>query len=93
MFLPNCMARLNGIGGRVNREPDFLVCDGGRWGILEVDGDEFHPPTRTAQDHERDRLFLSHGVRLVQHFDAVDCFTTPRNVVEDFLHLLRAPTR
>jgi len=34
-FFPNCMARLSGQNGRVNMEPDFLVCRGGKWGILE----------------------------------------------------------
>jgi hypothetical protein len=88
MFFPLCRARLSGPNGRVNREPDFLVCQDGKWGILEVDGEPFHPPSRTVQDHERDRLFLSYGIRLVQHFDADDCYVTPDAVVLKFLGLL-----
>ena len=61
LFLPNCRARLGPGGDRKNREPDFLVCHNGKWGILEVDGEPFHPTTRTVHDHERDRLFKMHG--------------------------------
>jgi very-short-patch-repair endonuclease len=57
-------------------------------GILEVDGEPFHPPTRTVQDHERDRLFRDHGIRVVEHFDASQCFEAPDKVVERFLRLL-----
>jgi hypothetical protein len=88
LFLPNCKARLNMGDGRANREADFLICDKGRWGILEVDGEPFHPPSRTAQDHERDRMFQQHGVRLVQHYDANQCYNDPHAVVKEFLTLL-----
>jgi hypothetical protein len=42
LFLPNCMARL-GFSHRQNREADFLVCQRGKWGILEVDSPTSHP--------------------------------------------------
>ena len=41
LFLPNCLARLGLKEDRKNREADFLVCAGGKWGILEVDGEPF----------------------------------------------------
>lgn len=88
LFLPLCMARLNGPQGRVNREPDFLVCKDGKWGILEVDGEPYHPPQRTVHDHERDRLFQRHGIRVAQHYDSTDCYVTPDKVVAEFLALL-----
>lgn len=88
LFLPNCKARVGPSLGRVTREPDFLICSQGRWGILEVDGEPFHPPERTAQEHERDRLFKQQGVRIVEHFDAARCFTMPDVVVREFLALL-----
>lgn len=87
LFFPNCRARL-GQQKRGNLEPDFLVCHKGVWGILEVDGEPFHPPTRTVHDHERDRPFLRHGVKLVQHFDATHCRNDPDGVVAEFLALL-----
>lgn len=90
MFLPNCMARVNSNLGRRNREPDFLVCCQGRWGILEVDGEPFHPPSRTTEDHERDRLFKTHGVRVVEHFDATQCYEHAGEVVQHFLTLLKS---
>lgn len=88
LFFPNCMARLGGKDARRNREADFLVCLDGRWGILEVDGEPFHPASRTVDDHERDRLFKTHGIRVVEHFDAGECFENPRGVVQKFLAIL-----
>ena len=88
LFLPNCRARLGTSAARGNREADFLVCREGKWGILEVDGEPFHPPSRTAEDHERDRLFRAHGVRVVEHFDASRCFEEPDAVVREFLAIL-----
>ena len=57
LFFPNCKGRLGVASARENREADFLVCYKGEWGILEVDGEPFHPPSRTVADHTRDRLF------------------------------------
>jgi hypothetical protein len=88
LFLPNCMARM-GISERFNREADFLVCLGGKWGILEVDGKPFHPAERTAEAHDRDRIFRAHGIKVVEHFDADDCFEDAEGVVKKFLYLLK----
>jgi hypothetical protein len=88
LFLPNCLARL-GFKARQNHEADFLICAEGKWGILEVDGDLAHPPTRTAEDHERDRLFHAHGILLVQHFAASECWENADGVVRKFLELLK----
>jgi hypothetical protein len=87
LFLPNCMARL-GVSQRQNREADFLVCQKGKWGILEVDSPSSHPPTRTVEDHERDRFFKAHGIRVVEHFDASECWENADGVVKRFLYLL-----
>jgi len=88
LFLPNCKARLGALDARRNREADFLVCAHGKWGILEVDGEPFHPPSRTVEDHERDRSFKAHGIRLVEHYDAGQCFEQSDAVVTNFLTLL-----
>jgi hypothetical protein len=89
LFLPGCAMRLNGDDGRVTREPDFLVCKDGHWGILEVDGAPYHPPTRTVHDHRRDRLFRRHSIRVVEHFDSAECFENPDVVVQKFLDILQ----
>jgi hypothetical protein len=89
MYFPNCKARL-GISTRENREPDFLVFDKGKFGILEIDGEPFHPASRAAEDHDRDRLFKAHGIKLVEHFDAGECFENAETVVKRFLYLLRS---
>lgn len=88
LFFPNCMGRLNTDQGRRNRECDFLICDEGYWGILEVDGVPYHPPSRAAEDHQRDGFFLDHGV-WVHRFDANECFKYPDDVVRRFLQRLK----
>jgi hypothetical protein len=87
LFLPNCMARL-GFSQRENREADFLICHKGKWGILEVDHPFSHPPSHKVHDDERARLFKAHGIHLVEHFDAGDCWENPDGVVKQFLYLL-----
>lgn len=89
LFFPNCKVRLGPVGARKNIEPDFLICHDGKWGILEVDGELTHPPSRTAQDHERDRALKMHGMRVIEHFDASKCFEDPDGVVQEFLEILR----
>jgi len=90
LFFPNCRGRLGLSVTRQNKEADFLVCHRGKWGILEVDGEPFHPPSRTVQDHARDRAFKEHGIRLVEHFDATECYNKADDVVARFLKLLEA---
>ncbi len=89
LFLPNCRARLGEKNSRENREPDFLICYRGKWGILEIDG-RSHTPSRTVDDHDRDRLFKLHGIRVVEHFDDAECFENAKQVVAKFLCILDA---
>jgi hypothetical protein len=70
------------------REPDFLVCHAGKWGILEVQGDEFHPPERASAEHERARWFKRHGLGIVEIYNATRCWHDPDGVVKEFLELL-----
>lgn len=88
LFFPLCRGRLDQGKARVTREPDFLVCSHGKWGIIEVDGEAFHPPSRTVHDHTRDRLFKAYGVKVVEHFDAEHCYNAPDTVVKKFLEIL-----
>jgi hypothetical protein len=86
LFYPNSKARLNKAQLRVNKESDFLVFHSGKFGILEVDGREFHQTA--ADDHERDRLFKRHGIRIIERFDATRCWNEPEQVVQEFLDIL-----
>lgn len=86
LFLPNCLARLNKDNARTTKEADFLVCQNGKWGILEADG-PFHP--RAASDHDRDRLFRQHGIKVIERFTAEDCYEDAPGVVRKFLTLLQ----
>lgn len=88
LFFPLPKARVVTDNGHMNVEPDFVVCQEGRWGILEVDGEPFHPPTRSAIEHDRDRLFRRHGVVCVERFDAKRCYANPDKTVQDFLLLM-----
>ncbi|GHO75592.1 hypothetical protein KSD_33630 [Ktedonobacter sp. SOSP1-85] len=86
LFFPNCMARLGGPHQRINREPDFLVCYKGKWGIIDIDGATYH--TSAAKDHNRDRLFKIHGIRVCERYEAKRCMEEPDKVVKEFLNIL-----
>ncbi len=88
MYVPNCRSRIGSQDQRRNCEADFLVMDAGRWGVLEVDGEQWHAGL-ASRDHERDRPFHFHGAYKVQRFDAGECFENPDAVVKKFLALLR----
>ena len=47
-----------------HREPDFLVCQDGVWGILEV---AYHPD-RYEKDSEKDIWFKKSGILYTQHY-------------------------
>ena len=68
-----------------HREPDFLICQDGVWGILEV---SFHQPARYEKDSEKDIWFKKSGILCVQHYTAEKCFNDPADVVEEFLQIL-----
>jgi hypothetical protein len=71
------------------REPDFLICYRGKWGILEINGDDFHSgPIQTAKDHDRARRFNHYGVFFIQAYPLDRCKNRPGDVVDEFLHLL-----
>jgi hypothetical protein len=87
MYLPNCMARLGPPEHRHNKEPDFLVCLDGKWGILEVDGKAYHQ--EAAQDHERDRQFRRYGIKVIERFSGKRCYDGPDEVVDIFMRILQ----
>jgi hypothetical protein len=91
VFLPNCLARVGDRDSRCNREPDFLVVHRGRPAVLEVDGQPWHPPERSAEEHARDRLFRQQGIA-VERYDATECYRMPDQVVAEFLRIVEAGT-
>jgi len=82
--LPLAVRRDTGTLWKDQREPDFLVCHDGVWGILEV---AFHPD-RYEQDKEKDAWFKKSGILCVEHFTAESCFNKPGAVVDEFLTTL-----
>ncbi len=86
LFFANATAVLG--TKNVKREPDFLVCQDGKWGILEVMGEPYHPSSTAMQDHDRARLFKDYGLLYIEFYDATRCYNKPDEVVDDFLHRL-----
>jgi len=86
LFFPNATAVL-GVKN-IRREPDFLICQDGKWGILEVMGDKYHPGTTAMKDHDRARLFKDYGMYVIEFYDANRCYNHPEEVVDEFLRLL-----
>jgi hypothetical protein len=88
LFFPNATAILG--GKDLKREPDFLICSEGKWGILEVMGEPYHPAATAMQDHDRARLFNDYRITVIQFYESRRCFEDPAGVVEDFLRRLSA---
>ncbi|HEY9866308.1 MAG TPA: hypothetical protein V6D21_19205, partial [Candidatus Obscuribacterales bacterium] len=86
LFFANATAVLG--GKDMKREPDFLVCQNGKWGILEVMGAPYHPTNTAMRDHERARLFKDYGLFCIEFYDATKCYNSPEGVVDDFLERL-----
>ena len=86
LFFVNATAVL--AGKALKREPDFLICQNGKWGILEVMGEQAHPSSTAPRDHDRGRLFEDYGIRCIQFYDAARCYKQPDEVVADFLKRL-----
>ncbi|WP_437728068.1 hypothetical protein [Sorangium sp. So ce861] len=89
LFFANATAVLGGKSEK--REPDFLVCEGGKWGILEVMGEQYHPAATAMKDHDRARLFKDYGIVVIEFYEASRCYNRPEEVVDDFLTRLRGP--
>jgi hypothetical protein len=68
-----------------HREVDFLVCENGLWGILEV---SYHPD-RFEKDSEKDKWFKKSGILCVEHYSAEKCYNFSKKVVDEFLSVLR----
>jgi hypothetical protein len=86
LFFPNPAAVLGGTGEK--REPDFLICHQGKWGILEVMGETYHTSQNAVKDHGRARLFKQHGLLCIEFYPAVICQSEPARVVDSFLAIL-----
>jgi hypothetical protein len=68
-----------------HREVDFLICNNGAWGILEV---AYHPD-RYEKDSEKDHWFKKSGILCIQHYTAERCHKNPSSIVDEFLGILK----
>jgi len=68
-----------------HREVDFLICEDGVWGILEV---SYHPD-RFEKDSEKDKWFKKSGILCVEHYSAEKCYNSSKAIVNEFLSVLR----
>lgn len=73
-----------GVGYKDRREVDFLVCQDGAFGVLEV---SYHP-NRYEQDSEKNAWIKRHGVLCVEHYSADRCYNRSSEVVDEFLSVL-----
>ncbi len=89
LYFPNCLCRIRQEDGFGLKEPDFLVCQEGKWGILEVDGEPWHGGHTRAKEQKKDISFHRYGIKVVLHFSASECWSNPDAVVDEFLQLLR----
>ena len=87
MFLPNCAGLFSDGKEMLKREPDFLICNKGKWGILEVDGSTYHPSA--AKDHAQDRIYKLNNIKVVERFPAMEALEgRAANIVKNFLEVL-----
>ncbi|HEY9824978.1 MAG TPA: hypothetical protein V6D19_05990 [Stenomitos sp.] len=73
--------------GRI--EVDFLLCDRGKWLVLEVNGVHHVAEPRTIRAYAKDRVLLKHGVPVIR-FSVRDCVEKTDKVVAGSLAILRA---
>ena len=83
--LPLAVRHNTGVQYLDHREPDFLICYDGAWGILEVSN---HAAIRYEQDQTKDAWFKDAGILCVEHRTADRCRNKPKEVVEEFLTIL-----
>jgi hypothetical protein len=86
LFFANATAVLG--SKNTKREPDFLICQNGKWGILEVMGEQYHPSNTAMRDHDRARLFKDYGLFHIEFYNATECYSKPDKVVDKFLQYL-----
>lgn len=77
LFFPLPLA----VAGKNHREPDFLICLHGKWAILEVVSDYFHPSVE--KDAKRTQWFQDHNIT-IRSYSAKECYNNPERVVNDF---------
>lgn len=71
------------------KEPDFLIQHHKtkKFGILEINGDTYHTPTNSQEDHKRADIFHEKGI-FVKFIQAKECIENPHKVLETFFKTL-----
>ena len=82
--LPLAVRAETGRNFQDHREPDFLICNEGVWGILEV---AFHQG-RYEQDKQKDEWFKKSGILCVVHYTAEECYGKTASVIDRLLSIL-----
>jgi hypothetical protein len=82
--LPLAVRAETGVNYQDRREVDFLVCNDGIWGILEV----AHHEGRYEKDSEKAGWFKKSGLLCVEFYTAERCYGEPEKVVDEFLSIL-----
>jgi hypothetical protein len=80
------------IGGKAIREPDFVLIDGARVGVLEIHGEPWHPPSRAAEENAQAMPYrLAGAIHLI--VDSKEAYNAPSVVIDKLLALMRGPHR
>jgi hypothetical protein len=82
--LPLAVCKETGEFYKDHREPDFLICDNGSWGILEV---AYHPD-RFEEDQQKLAWFKELGILCIECYPAERCYNNPKQVVDEFMRRL-----
>jgi hypothetical protein len=82
--LPLAVRKETGEFYKDHREPDFLICDNGSWGILEV---AYHPD-RFEEDQQKLAWFKELGILCIECYPAERCYNDPKQVVDEFIRRL-----
>jgi hypothetical protein len=82
--LPLAVRKETGEFYKDHREPDFLICDNGSWGILEV---AYHPD-RFEEDQQKLAWFKESAILCIECYPAERCYNNPKQVVDEFLRRL-----
>lgn len=78
LFFPLPLA----VCGNEHREPDFLVCKKGKWAILEIVDDIYHPSVE--KEAYRTRWFQDHNIQ-IRSYEANKCYEKPEEIVNEFI--------
>ncbi|BBD55786.1 hypothetical protein [Planktothrix agardhii] len=87
IFLPKSKVRLTTQEGRENQETDFLICDRGKWGILNIEDLKLDNDRKNWNEHLT-HIDNYHSISVVKYYSSEQCIKEANKVVQEFLEIL-----